>query len=533
MWLRSDGSRVAGLLRGPWLFAFVITSCFVAFHLHDFREPFAYGHARWADAYSYRFARSHLDAGLAVTRGLNVEAFTASGDPIFYLSGPPLKGLVQAAVVWIAGGEFWSIRILPLIGNLLGAAALGAVAGRLMSAQAVPLTAAMALFTPFAVLYGASNEGGQIPAIVVGLLAWLAYLRFVATRRWRLAATAAALWSIGLAFNWLAGFMALALIAHLWSGSLPTAVKRQFTGLVVAGLAFTALILLLQQGQATGQYFYPLRRAVERSGVYPAMRVSWSHLAALQVDRYWTLFGPALVLLQGYWLLRRLAPSPNWTSADSALLALWCPGLVYGFLLRHAAESHDFLLLGFLPGTVLMAGKGFQELWADLAKLRRAGAMGRLAAWFTLALLLGVQAVHVVRFGLDVEAKEARDLAQGAARVAPVLAKLPVNTLVVADRSASIGSKVDSVTGARYVTIAPFVDYLVRRPVRGVDDPAELLALVCSAGADGRRVVLIQMMHRESVPKLALRVPDELVARTVRYDQVLMRDLRVPPDHRC
>jgi len=514
----------------PWLawLALLALLGFAGYKLHDLFEPMAFGHPRWSDSYMYWFARAHLDLGLATTAGLNVEGVTSSGQPIFYLSHPPLAGLMQAVMVNWLGGEYWTVRVLPLLFNLVNAGLLALLAWRLVGALAAPLAVLLLVGMPFILEYGSSNESYQVFAMTGGLAGYLIYLHFLANRRWLTLLAALGCFALGMGFTWLSGFMALAMLGHLWLQDRSRRDKLLASLLAGLVLGTAALLLLAQQGLVTGDFLYPFKRAMERSNAPAGLVVTWAELLKVQSARYFGYFGPIVSALTAYWLLRRLAPKPDWRAVDTWALLIWLPGLVYGFLLRDVARQHDFLMLGFAPGAALMATLGLLDLLRDGDRLLS----GRRAALaLLLATILGLHALGAVRSATNFEAQEALDLAQGAARTAFHLRDLPVTTLLAADPTARMAVRRDALDGADYVSLLPYLDYLVRRPVRAVDDLAALRALACAATNSGRLLVVLQSGAERIHNRLP--IPPEWVQITHQFDQVSVVHIKPMPPKQC
>lgn len=527
-----------------WVAASIASLSFLAYKLHDLQEPFAFGHARWADAYTYLFARSHLDLGLASTLGLNVEGITASREPIFYLSGPPLGGLIQAVVVALLGGEFWTVRILPFLFTFMALALIAALAYRLRGPLSAPTAILLFVGIPFVLEYGSSNEGHQVFALVAGLAGYLCYSRFLDSGRWRMLVLSATCFVCGLAFNWLAGFMALAMLAHLWLQPMAWRIKIIATIITGAALGLIELTLLFQQYIVTGSFLYPLLRALERGGMVEGDVVSWGSLIEIQTYRYWGYFGPVVTALSIYWLARCLLPRPNWQTYDGWAVLLWSPGLVYGFLLRDAAYNHDFLMLGFLPGAVFMATLGFNRLMEDLGRITADRPFGRIISVMAAVFLLGTHAAVAIRSAQNFETQEHTDLTNGGARIALYLKDLSAKHVIVADWSLSMASRVDSVTGYRYASLWPYIDYLVRRPVRVVRDIHELRSLLCEVAESGNKLVLLQQKQRQGSESQRIRIVDGVpvgrvdlpaawVAQQIAFDQISVIHLMPPPAEEC
>lgn len=499
-----------------WAAALAAIAVFAIYKVHDIGEPFAFGHPRWSDSYIYWFARAHLDLGLAVTLGLNVEGITATGQPIFYLSHPPLAGLVQAFVTQLLGGEHWTVRPLPLLCNLINSGLIAALAHRLAGARAAPLAVLLFLGMPFIIEYGASSESYQVYAMTAGLSGYLVYLNFLESRRWSILALACAFFAVGMGFTWLAGFMAAVMLAHLWLQTSSLSDKVRATLLAGAILGATALVLLMQQGLATGDFLYPFKRALERSHAPAGSVITWGEITRLQASRYFNYYGPLTTALTLYWLGRRILPRPVWRPVDTWVVLIWVPGLVYGFLLRDVAHQHDFLMLGLAPGAALMATLGLLQILQDASRVAGERQGPRLM-WGMLALLLTVHAMGAVRSAQNFENQEAQDLESGASRMAFHLSSLPENTLLAADPTARMALEHDDRDGHDYVSLLPYLDYQVRRPVRAADDLAALQQLACEASRSGRPLVLLQTGISRSATHLAL--PASWVESIHRFDQ--------------
>lgn len=502
---------------------------FVAYGLHDLYEPFAFGHVRWSNAYLYWFARAHLDLGLATTHGLNVEGVTGSGEAIFYLSHPPLAGLMQAAMVSWMGGEFWTVRLLPLLFNLFNAGLVTALAWRLAGPRLAPLAGLLFLGMPFIVEYGTSNESYQAYAMSAGMSGYLVYLRFLENRRWPILFLALCCFSLGMGFTWLGGFMALAMLAHFWLQAGSRREKLFATLLVGATLGSVALILLMQQGLVADDFFYPLKRALERSNAPTHAVVTWGDLIKLQSSRYFNYFGPVVSLLSTYWLLRRIVPRRDWRAADTWALLIWMPGLIYGFLLRDVAQQHDFLMLGLAPGAALMALLGVEALIRDISSALRW--RGATLAGVAVAALLGTHALGAYRSAQSFEAQEAIDLERGAARVALYLREESPDTLLAATATARMTTSRDSRDGVEYASLLPFLDYLVRRPVRAVDDLEMLRTLACDATRSGHPLLLLRTDATRQ--RDTLEIPPAWIASTHGFDQVVVTHLAAMPPTQC
>lgn len=532
----SASSSVIGT-RLAWAVALVAALAFLAYKLLDLHEAFAFGHTRWSEAYTFWFARAHLDLGLSTTLGLNVEGVTGSGEPIFYLSAPPLGGLMQAVAVYSLGGEFWTVRVLPLLFTLINVGLIAVFAYRKSIALAAPLAVMLFLGMPFVLEYGSSNEGHQVYAIAAGLTGYLAYMRFLASGSWGPMVVSAACFALGVGFNWLAGFMALAMLAHLWIQPLSMRIKAKATVLIGVVLGLVVLVLLFQQGMATGDYLYPLKRALERGNVPQDEVVGWGALLELQLSRYWSYFGPVVSVLSAYWLLRRALPKPGWGAADTWAVLIWSPGLVYGLLLRDAAYHHDFLLLGFLPGATLIATLGLIRFIDDVGRVG-----GKSLAGLAAALLLGMHAAGAVRSAQNFEHQEDEDLKRGGARIALYLKDLAADDILVSDWSASMASRIDGQSKKRYASVLPHIDYLVRRPVRVVNGIEELRDLMCEAGQSGKKLVLLQTQGKsegtrvrvvDGVEVKKVQVPPEWVTQRDDFDKVAALHLATLPASGC
>jgi hypothetical protein len=267
-------------------------------------------------------------------------------------------------------------------------------------------------------------------------------------------------------------------------------------------------------------------------------------LLQLQAQRHWSYFGPVVTALNLYWMGRRLLPRPNWRRADTWAMLAWAPGLVLGLLLRDAAFRHDFLMLGFLPGTTLMATLGLLDLLDDLGAAMASSGRKQWVVGLAAAGLLGLHAMVAVRSAQSFERQEHEDLTKGAARLARQLRQVPDDGRLMADWSVSMASRVDGRSGERYVSLQPFIDYLVRRPVRVVRDVDDLRDQLCQAGQTGRPLILLQAKKEENAGAKRTRivegmavgkveVPKAWVAQKRDFDNVRMLDLKALPASEC
>ena len=214
--------------------------------------------------------------------------------------------------------------------------------------------------------------------------------------------------------------------------------------------------------------------------------------------------------------------------ADTWALLIWLPGLVYGLLLRDVARQHDFLMLGFAPGAALMATLGLTTLLYDGNSMLQ-GRRGYLV--FLLVAVLGLHAVGAVKSATNFEKQEAMDLAQGAARTAFHLRDLPSNTLLAADPTARISTRRDSVDGAEYASLLPYLDYLVRRPARAVDSLAMLRTLACAATTNSRLLIVLQTGTVRTHNRIA--IPAQWVQTSYVFDQVTVVHMAPMPHEQC
>lgn len=509
--------------------AAISTVAFIAYKLHDIQEPPAFGHPRWSESYVHWFAFAHVHLGLDVTNGLNVEGITGSGQPIYYLSHPPLAGLLQALIIALFDMEVWAVRILPLICTLLNAALAGLIARRLTDEPTGILTTILFLGMPFTLEYGSSNESYQVFAMTAGLYGYLSYMRFLDEQRFRYWIASLCALSLAMGFTWLGGFMGACVVGHLLCQNIPLQVKFKATGLGAILLGSTALLLLIQQGLATGDYLYPFKRALQRSATPQSISagITWGALLQLQLTRYFSYFGPITSILTAYWLVRSVGPG-RWGKADTFAVTIWLPGIVYGFLLRDVAQQHDFLLLGFGPGAAIMAAFGLRQIACDSSAL--IGRQSTIPMLLTL-LLLGLHAIIAVRSAHSFEAQEARDLKSGAARVPFYLRDLPSNTLLAAAPNARMAVRSDKLDGAEYVSLQPYLDHLVHRPVRAANSSSDILALMCEASAHHRPVALLQTSTSRKHGQI--EIPGDWIERQATFDQVHILHMRVPPGNIC
>ena len=502
---------------------------FLAYKLHDFTEPFAYGHARWSDAYLYWFGMMHCDLGYAATGFLNTEGITGSGELIHYRSIGPLEGIVHSLFLCLTDGALWAVRVLPLLASLALLALLTGIQRRFRDGGNPAVLAVLLLASPFLLKYGTSDAGFWALPLTLGTAGWYLYLRFLAQGRQALLNLSILCFTLGVFANWQAGFMGLPVFLHIALSPLPWRRKLGTLALFAGGIALATAIVLLHQGLVTGDYLYPFRRVLERSeGVDPTGgSIGWGELLMLQLRRFADYFGPVAALLAGYWFIDSAIRRTLFRDGNGWTLSFLATGLFYGFLFRNAAYIHDFLIAGFLPGFMLAAAGGADLFYRHLGKFHpRAWKGGAGAA--ALGLLLTAHVAIGVRSAAMFETSEARDLTRGEASVALYLARhLGEQQILAADWSSGYHRTMGS-DGRVYANLRPHLAYLTRRPVRFVDTPAALGALLEEAGAAGKEVVLVQL--QKGAASEVLPVPGAWIAGSHRFDQGRILTLRRGPD---
>lgn len=492
-----------------WLLILVAVSAYLIYKLHDFTEPFAYGHARWAEAYFYYWGMMHLDLGLAETLGANVEGITDDGSLLFYRSVGPLQGLIQAFLLYLFNSEPWAVRILPLIGNTLNIGLLLWLAVRWLGARSPVFLVLIYLGTPFLLKYGTSNEGLFAFTLTMGLAGWIFYQKFLDDGKNLNIYAAMLFFAVGTGFSWHAGAMGLPIYLHMLFCNRPTVWKIKHIAVFSALMLASILLILIHQGIVTGDYLYPLRRVIERSSNVDlhGAEFSWLELARVQLRRIWEYFGPATIILASYWLIRRLPLQHQRRDGDLWILALLLTGAFYGVLFRQAALIHDYLLLGFLPGFVLAATAGAIDLIGDGKRLFAArGRLLKSTGVLVVAFILLGHGLLAVRSASVFEQKEAKDLDGGEAAIASfLLNNLQEDAILAADASSSF-HVVESEDGKRFCVIRPHLAYLTRRPVRYVGSSSELKDLLQEARQSRRDVALVHLEYGPESKNLQIPV---------------------------
>jgi hypothetical protein len=477
---------------------FTVVALFAAYKLHDFSEPFAYGHARWSDAYLYWFGMMHLDLGLHTTMLMNVEGIMDTGELIYYRSIGPLEGMVHALFIYMFNGAHWAVRIPPLIGTFIIFHGLFKINRRFSGLETGVILALLFFTSPFILKYGSSDAGFLSLPLSLGVLGWLSYLRFLENDRPVFIYSSMACFAIGVLSNWQAGFMALPVFIHI------LLFKRPFSWSITKLAVFCCLMLfaigavLLQQGVVTGDYYYPIKRVVERSAAVDNMgdSLTWLRLLTVQARRAIDYFGLATCFFFLYWLARNLISSTLWKGASGWIFSFVLTGLFYGFLFRNAAFIHDFLMLPFLPGVMLGATAGVFVLYSDLNLVLPSSRKRQyLTSTLPIAALLALQLYMGVHSAVIFEEKETTDIANGEASVALYLSEtLSDKHLLVADRSSGY-HPTSSSKGEIFGNLKPHLAYLTRRPVRYIRNNQDLEELLDQNASTGKIITLVKLNH--------------------------------------
>lgn len=476
--------------------AFLVAAAFLLYKLHDIGEPFAYGNARWSDAFLYWFGMSHCDLGFRGTMLANVEGF-AGDSPFFYRSVGPLSGLAHSMFLCMADGAYFAVRIIPLLSVFLSLFLLlqiyAAMFGRENGGRRILYLGLLVLGSPFFLKYGASDVGFWALPITLGLGGWLLYIWFLEQGKIRYLLFSLACFGVGLLSSWHAGVMALPVFVHIafldksWRWRL-----RVFISFAMV-LGFSTGLILLHQGLVSGDFLYPFKRALDRSGstnLYGA-EIAWGELLVRQGRRIFDFFGPVSSMLAAYWVGSLLLRRRRVEHGDLWILAFVLTGLFFGFLLRNAAYIHDYLIVGFLPGLFLAALRGVTFLVDDAARISRYLSVRWLAA-VPLVLLFSLHGALAVKAAAHFEANEKNDLEIGEATVAAFLAQTLTDTDMLAT-GPSAGYAVVGASGVTYGKMKPHLSYLTRRPIRFVGATAELATLIAEATAQRRRLVFVQL----------------------------------------
>lgn len=450
---------------------------YLIYKLHDFTEPFAYGHARWSDAYFYWFGMMHLDLGFLKTQFMNVEGMTGAGELIYYRSAGSMEGVMHAFMLYLFNAEPWAVRVIPLFFTIAHLVVLTIIGRKLVGPKCALFVALLYLLCPFIIKYGSCDTFGSI-SVFFGLSGWLGYLIFLEKNKRKYLIWALLLFSVGIPFSWKSGFMALPIFFHIFFWEKEILIKVKWLSLFSTLIIAPFFLILLHQGIVTEDYFYPVRRVLERSKSVDdvGLSLSWGRLFFHQIERGWQYFGQITCLLFLYWLVKLIFINKFRTSENLWILAFFLSGIFYGFVFKNAAYIHDYLMMGFLPGLILAATSGALEIKKDVKKYLDFTSANLISTFVVFSFFI----IHIAigyRSAVYFEEQKRKDLENGEATVAFFLKEnLKDSDLLIADYSSGY-HPVDSADGKTYGNLKPHLSYLTRRPVRFVKTNNDLKQL--------------------------------------------------------
>jgi len=506
----------------PW-FRTVLTltaiATLAAYALHDMGEPYAYGHTRWGDAYTYLFANMHFDHGFGVTRFLNTWGYTPEGGPIYYLSGSPVGSLSVAALVALFGPQLWTAQVLPFIATVATAFILWAIARQMMDRRFAWIAPFVYCSLPLVLKYSSHNAGKLPIAIALGLLGVLFHIHYLKKRDSALLGWAALMFSGATMYNWHGGLFALVSLLHAAAFLENRQQALRCIAIYSAAVGIVVALVLLHQGLVTGDASYPLRRALERSEMTTStMQISLRELLSVQGRRLIAYFGIPVLFLFGAWaaiaVLDRQQRAPR---RDMWIALLVLTAFPYGLLLTSAAYAHDYLLLPLVPAAALAAAAGASSL--NALKYKNIRAIGLVA----LVLACAAQATLGVQAAMYFETREREDFQSGEALAANYMAGVPGDETMLLVDSSSGYAKMKLSNGVRAAVVRPHIDYLVRRPAYFVASADDLETAIELALERDLHPVIVQ---EDWEKRNGIVVPSEMVEREVNIGLVRVVFLR-------
>jgi len=461
---------------------------YIVYKIHDFTEPFAYGHARWSDATFYWFGMMHLDLGYTVTKFMNVEGIMDTGELIFYKSIGPLEGVFHSFFLSIFNGSPWAVRVIPLFCTLLNFFLLANIANRFFGSKCYLYLVILYFSCPFIIKYGSSDVGFFSIAISLGLTGWICYLEYFLNKNSSYIYLSIMLFSIGILFNWHSAFMGLPIYFHILFGQQLIVEKIKVLTIFSLAIIVGFFSVIIHQGFVSNDFFYPLIRVMERSKSVDGagLSISWWDLIVRQAMRAWQYFGQIVCILVAYWLVKLVIFRGYKKIENQWVIGFIFSGIFLGFLIKNAAYNHDYLMLGFLPGVILAAVSGGLQLTEDLSKV------SKKISYFIISLLLIAHLALGMKSAKYFEGQEQQDLLNGEASVALFLEKRLTKKSILAGDFSSGYHKIADSKGVFFENLKPHLSYLTRRPVRFVES-TEMLNKMRRELEGQKEIVFIQL----------------------------------------
>jgi len=337
-------------------------------------------------AYIARFLQSHLQFGLAVTRGALVQGLDpcAPHAPVIYPNHPATTTLLYLPAAALFGAGEATVRVMALLLYLPSIAAVWWLARRLLGPPAAGVCALLFASAPMAAYYGpmAAADGLLLGCFPLVAALFLAHAEQpTRARAVRLAA------AVGFAclLDWSAAFMAPMLLALL--PLVPDRRRALASLLRLAAVAVVAVALLFAHSAFTlGGLAAAVAQWRELVRFTQHISPGWGELLAGESRDARAWFGVPLLVLGALGALTALLArrDVHLRRALVAAAAVALPGLLNVLVFRAHAVRHDFWSMFATPGLALAAAV---PLAAALRASSQARAPGRRRAAVAAALL--------------------------------------------------------------------------------------------------------------------------------------------------
>lgn len=299
-------------------------------------SPFYYGHYGYHGGSYATWARGTLRHHTLYP--VNEPGFAPPRPAQYYVHHPVLTHQLVSLTFALFGQHEWTVRLgalLPSFASLLLVAAIGWRFWTPLAGGAAALAFAV---VPINVWYQAHIDQG-FPSIAFLLGFFWFYLGWLRNGRWRTAAAALACQVAAGNFEWSPYFAALLIFGHVaWTG-----VKRRGRYLRFAALYPVAVIVPL------GFHFWLVARAGLLDDLAAAYRnrtsdIAYSAFRTRMVEYADTLFGPALLVVMGAWLVLAVARFARGRGRSVDLVGFTFAGalIVYMHVFKNAVVTHAY-----------------------------------------------------------------------------------------------------------------------------------------------------------------------------------------------
>jgi hypothetical protein len=306
-------------------------------------------------------ARTHLQAGLAATRGQDFFTSRQTGELVPYLHHPPLPGLILAAAFAITGSDSpATARLTFALLHLISFAVIALLARQLwkpgVNRLAYATVLAVVATVPMSTFYG-KMPNHEVPGLLfflLGVLAWGFSGETISVRRTALAWAA---WLLAVFSSWHA---ALCIVAWLLAR-----LDRQHARHVVLSLVFVVSmvglaglhLLWANHWQVVPSQEQSLRHWMVRGGgaSFAENMGFLQHAVGIGISRYAYL--PAILALSWPlvlavdWIRTRRALSVR----ERGILGLGLGSVVYALLFPRAVNNHAYQGFYLIPYVALAA----------------------------------------------------------------------------------------------------------------------------------------------------------------------------------